>query len=458
MALYNATDGANWTDNTNWLSNEPLSEWHGVTTRNGRVKELYLISNQLTGEIPTQLGNLAQLWVLDIPDNQLTGKIPVELGNLAQLRVLHLAGNQLTGEIPTQLGQLTQLRVFDLGDNQLTGEIPTWLAELTQLQELFLDRNQLIGEIPTELGNLAQLQFLSLSHNQLTGLIPVELTQLTQLQVFDIRNTGLCVTADSELHTWLETINFQGSVCITGGGAREVLDFAHFANGASNSGARAWTSDLVFVNVGSVPVRPALYFYDTEGQPITAAAVVDITGDLEITEDGALTVLTAVESLGELTISTHGRGDQVSGSVKVLSGGPIGGVLRFYRPGIGVAGVGTSTPMRDALFPARRLAGGINTGVAIHSLEEEPLGVRCRLMKEGAVLEEIEIPLEANGQTSWFIDEVFTAADTSDFVGSVRCAAPGGGLFTGVAVELDAANRIFTTLPLVPVSEMPPQE
>ena len=190
------------------------------------------------------------------------------------------------------------------------------------------------------------------------------------------------MTADSELHTWLETINFQGSVCITGGGAREVLDFAHFANGASNSGARAWTSDLVFVNVGSVPVRPALYFYDTEGQPITAAAVVDITGDLEITEDGALTVLTAVESLGELTISTHGRGDQVSGSVKVLSGGPIGGVLRFYRPGIGVAGVGTSTPMRDALFPARRLAGGINTGVAIHSLEEEPLGVRCRLMKE----------------------------------------------------------------------------
>ena len=44
---------------------------------------------------------------------------------------------------------------------------------------------------------------------------------------------------------------------------------------------------------------------------------------------------------------------------------------------------------------------------------------------------------------------MFTFTDTSDFVGSVRCTAP--GLFTGVAVELDADNRIFTTLPVVPV-------
>ena len=48
---------------------------------------------------------------------------------------------------------------------------------------------------------------------------------------------------------------------------------------------------------------------------------------------------------------------------------------------------------------------------------------------------------------------MFTLTDTSDFVGSVRCTAPAGreGRFTGVAVELDAGNRIFTTLPVVPV-------
>ena len=75
----------------------------------------------------------------------------------------------------------------------------------------------------------------------------------------------------------------------------------------------------------------------------------------------------------------------------------------------------------------------------------------CRLMKEGLVLEEVEIDLEANGQEALYIEQMFTTADTSDFVGSVRCTAPGEGMFTGVAVELDAGNRIFTTLPVVPV-------
>ena len=46
-----------------------------------------------------------------------------------------------------------------------------------------------------------------------------------------------------------------------------------------------------------------------------------LTDDLEIIEDGGLTVRTEMEPLGELTISTHGRGDLVSGSVKVNSYG-----------------------------------------------------------------------------------------------------------------------------------------
>ena len=88
------------------------------------------------------------------------------------------------------------------------------------------------------------------------------------------------------------------------------------------------------------------------------------------------------------------------------------------------------------------------------------MGVSCQLMKEGAVLEEAEIYLEANGQEARYIEEWFTGTDTSDFVGSVRCtaSAEGEGMFTGVAVELDAGNRIFTTLPVVPVPERMSQE
>ena len=109
----------------------------------------------------------------------------------------------------------------------------------------------------------------------------------------------------------------------------------------------------------------------------------DLTGDLEITEDGALSIQSEMEPLGQLTISTYGRGELVSGSVRVVSDGPIGGVLRFDIPGIGVAGVGASQPVRDAIFPARRQAGGISTGAAIHNLGEEALVVSCQLMKDG---------------------------------------------------------------------------
>ena len=252
----------------------------------------------------------------------------------------------------------------------------------------------------------------------------------------------------------------------TGGGNKQTtLDFAHFANGT-------WITDLVFVNLSTeasrpapspfhtdiLPSRPAIYFYDTEGNPIAAESVVDITGDLEITEDGGLTIQTEMEPLGVLTISTHGRGELVSGSARVVSDGPIGGMLRFEHPDLGVAGVGASPPVSDALFPVRRQEGGITTGVALHNLESSPGLLRCDLMREGVLRDSASIPLEANGQTSWLIDQAFPATDTSDFTGSVRCDAVGQGLFSAVALEMDPGNRIFATLPVVPVPEMPDRE
>ena len=156
-----------------------------------------------------------------------------------------------------------------------------------------------------------------------------------------------------------------------------TLDFAHFANGDGT------TSDLVFVNVGTQPVRPALYFYNTEGAPVSAESVVEVTGDLEIAEDGGLTVLTEIEPLGVLTISTHGQGEVVTGSVKVISNGPIGGMLRYNLPAIGEAVVEASPPVSDALFPVRRLEGGITTGVALHNLGEEAMGSALRLDARG---------------------------------------------------------------------------
>ena len=290
----------------------------------------------------------------------------------------------------------------------------------------------------------------------------VGLVRCTAEGVAQFTGMALELDAGNRIFTTLPVVKVN-----RGRAGEAALDFAHFANGASV------VSAMVFMNLETQPsgppptpfrqaippTRPVIYFYDQEGNPIDPALLVDLTGDLEITEDGALSIQSEMEPLGELTISTHGRGELVSGSVRVVSDGPIGGVLRFDLPGIGVAGVGASQPVSDAIFPARRQADGISTGAAIHNLGEEALVVSCQLMKAGAVLEEEEISLEANGQEARYIEEMFTSTDTSDFVGSVRCTAPPGeGMFTGVAVELDAGNRIFTTLPVVPVPERMSQE
>ena len=196
VAFYNATAGPNWKRNNNWLSDVPISEWEGVSTgSNGRVTELILYWNHLTGEIPPELGNLANLLWLDLIGNQLTGEIPPELGNLVHLQKLDLIGNQLTGEIPPELGNLANLIRLTLTDNQFTGEIPPELGNLANLVALTLGDNLLTGEIPPELGNLVGLQMLFFHRNQLRGEIPPELGNLANLKLlllFDNQLSG-CV-------------------------------------------------------------------------------------------------------------------------------------------------------------------------------------------------------------------------------------------------------------------------
>ena len=128
-AFYNATDGPNWSDNTNWLTDAPISDWSGVTASNivngGTVGEcvvrrLYISFDRLSGEIPAELANLAHLEYLNLNGNQLSGMIPIELGKIPNLRSLDLSRNQLSGAIPAELGKIPNL---SLDGNQLSGRI-----------------------------------------------------------------------------------------------------------------------------------------------------------------------------------------------------------------------------------------------------------------------------------------------------------------------------------------------
>ena len=233
------------------------------------------------------------------------------------------------------------------------------------------------------------------------------------------------------------------------------LNFAHFANG--EQGGVTITSDIVLVNVETSEIYPAVFFYNQMGEQIDAGMVVDLVGNLMITEDGGVGPAMGLKGLGEITISTHGRGALVIGSAKVFSDGRIGGVLRFALPPVGVAGVGASEPVSDAIFPARWMKDGINTGAAIRNLSPERTLVTCDLMQGGQVVESQSIPLGGDGHSSQFITEMFTDTfkdtEMTQFVGSVRCRMPEGSMFTGVALEMDFNNGIFTTLPIVPVND-----
>jgi cysteine-rich repeat protein len=181
MALYVSADGANWTDNSNWDTASAVDTWFGVTVSAGQVSGLSLFTNQLTGTIPSELGNLASLTDLRLYDNQLTAAIPPELGGLANLRTLYLHQNQLTGPIPLELGNLSNMTDLRMNTNQLTGPIPPELGNLSNLITLYLYSNQLSGSIPPELENLASLTSLYLYSNQLSGSIPPELGNLSNL-------------------------------------------------------------------------------------------------------------------------------------------------------------------------------------------------------------------------------------------------------------------------------------
>ena len=143
VALYEATDGPNWVNNDNWLTDAPLWDWYGVDTDvSGRVVGLDLCYNDLSGPIPSRLGNLGSLTSLCLGSNNLSGPIPPELGNLTNLAKLWLSGGNLSGPIPPEFGNLAKLEVLALSFNDLTGPIPPELGKLERLRELGLRGNR----------------------------------------------------------------------------------------------------------------------------------------------------------------------------------------------------------------------------------------------------------------------------------------------------------------------------
>ena len=261
LALYEATDGANWRNAEGWLTVAPQSEWHGIRIDavTGRLTGLDLSANGLSGRLPARLAALDRLTSLLIGGNAgLTGRLPLSLARL-ELQELNYAGTELCAPataafrawlaaIPSHEGtgvdcdaastQRDILRVLyevtdgpnwfssdgwltdapldewygisadsadavtalTLPGNGLSGPIPAELAELTRVEYLDLYGNKLTGPIPPGLGALARLRVaLDLADNALTGPIPAELGNLAALEYLDLSGNELTGPVPDEL-------------------------------------------------------------------------------------------------------------------------------------------------------------------------------------------------------------------------------------------------------------------
>ena len=187
--FYYATNGQGWTTSSGWASAAAgtatdYCSFYGVFCRQGGIPwVLQIEANNLTGTLPSSLGNMSSLIELNLPFNNITGTIPSELSNL-QIYDLDLNSNSFSGTIPTLP---TNLYEFNVNSNLLTGTIPATLNSVTRLSWLCV-RLQAPCTQPLTRRTL-RLSRSILSNNQLTGTIPSSLSVLPGWQ--------LCVCAQA---------------------------------------------------------------------------------------------------------------------------------------------------------------------------------------------------------------------------------------------------------------------
>ena len=170
VTFYHAMDGANWTNNSGWLTG-PVSLWFGVTIEYDRVTEITLSNNNLTGVLPIDLEQLSQLRILSLFLNNISGELPDIFGNMGSLEELVISKNDMTGIVPSSIAELTSLRQLVLLSNGFIGPLPD-LGNLKNLEEMVIGRNDFSGPFPDWIMELSSLTFLSVENMGLNGEMP----------------------------------------------------------------------------------------------------------------------------------------------------------------------------------------------------------------------------------------------------------------------------------------------
>ncbi|CAH1454212.1 unnamed protein product [Lactuca virosa] len=250
VGLRNLTNLQFFDASTNYLEGD-LSEIRYLN----KLKSLQLFENELSGEIPPELGEFKQLVNLSLYRNQLTGKLPPQLGSLSDFNFIDVSENFLSGQIPPNMcknGKMTELlilqnnftgeipasysdcktltrfrvsnnmlsgvvpsgiwglpnaEIIDIATNDLEGGITSDIANAKTLAQIFAAHNRLSGELPPEISKATSLNMIDLSHNQFSGKVPATIGELTQLTSLHFDNNKFSALG------WLPTLNSLNLSC-----------------------------------------------------------------------------------------------------------------------------------------------------------------------------------------------------------------------------------------------------
>ncbi|KAL3687488.1 hypothetical protein R1sor_013797 [Riccia sorocarpa] len=163
------------------------------------------------GTLPSTLGELRRLTVLDLSNNSIAGRLPDSLGQINSLRVLNLESNNLSGVFPELDPKSFQtLEFLSFADNHLAGNLSSLVAALDKaITDLSVRNNSFTGPIPLELMNLTNLRILDLSRNNLSGKLEVDLSKLQKLETLRLNRNNFSGDVPDEIWNLpsLQTLN-----------------------------------------------------------------------------------------------------------------------------------------------------------------------------------------------------------------------------------------------------------
>eukprot|EP01084_Bolivina_argentea_P285740 490066_1 len=142
----------------------------------------------LTGTIPSAIGNLSYLTTFGLFDNELYGTIPIEFCNMTHLTEFYSQSTGLSGTIPQCLFQQSKINIWVLTDMPNITVYSTNIEQLCNninikntFPRLTMDNINYIGHLPSCIGFLNMVELLVSNLLNLNGTIPSSISNLIHL-------------------------------------------------------------------------------------------------------------------------------------------------------------------------------------------------------------------------------------------------------------------------------------